>query len=437
MVSDRDPFAYLGMTVAPGELIDAVDNLWRTSARDTRRAPELLILSAVCRALYPVEAEGMALDVALHHALQRLGLDERTPGPAPAGVALALHRAFVASDATRRHFCPLDRAGDIPDLAFGPNAVRRFSEVELTAIIASLPLDPHFKARFDAKRLCQFQWLVVDEGYALPRQVAARYIPFLFSTWNAELGSIAPHPPSFAGPVEAAVCFLLSAPWENLVRDSRLDWRAFQIPWVMTLDDDLFAPSIPVPDPDTLSWIPVYLNDANGDFADEIEIPDCNDLVEDAAHALRDVNDETWERFVLARATPTMAGPIMHFFVRAFASREIDEFLFHITTVEACLGQSSDHRKGMKALPDGSNGATGRTAWRLSTLLEDCSAGPEFKSLFKERSRFVHGESMKAITAESRCLARALARRCVRGVIQHAPTTSREEFLSALVERRP
>jgi hypothetical protein len=425
--------------MTPALLIDAINKVWSSQTHDAYRTPELLELAQVCRTLYRQQAAGMALDIALHQALLRLGLEGRTFGPAPLQVAASIDRAFQAQGAIRWHYCPLDSAGEIPELAFGPNRVRRFSQAELTDLVAGLPLDPQFQARFDVARLCQFQWLVIEEPYDLPRTVPARYLPLLFKDWNTELGSIEPHPSLFTPAVEAAVCFLLAAPWEELVEQPSLDWRAFRIPWVLTLDSDLFAPSIPVPDPDTLSWIPHYRQDERGEIIDEVEFPDNTSLVGDAAAKLAGLDHRAWTRFRMAQASSVMAGPIVHFLVRAFTSRAVDEFLFHITTIEACLGQSKDHQEKNKKLPDGTTGATAKTAWRLSALLGDWTAGPEFKRLFKERSLFVHGESMTAISAASRGAARALARRCVAALIDQAPPrpTPRESFMQTLIDRRP
>lgn len=424
--------------MTPQPLIDAVDAIWATEAAQVLRTPELLSLVKTCRGLYPAEVKGMVVDLALQHALQRLGFDNRVIGPAPANVPAALHKAIVAPSAVRRHLCPLDLAGDIPKMSFGPNRVCNFSSDELLAILDESAVEPRFRARFDAKRFAQFQWMVVEETYEVTRSLGSRYVPFLHQVWDQELGAIEPHPPAFAPAVEAALCCLLTEPWEDLVERPEQDWRAFRIPWVMTLDSDLFSPSIPVPDPDTLTWIPHYIHGDHGELIDEIEVPDNEGLVDEAKEVLANLNHRAWTQFVMSRACPWMAGPIAHFFVRAFTSHGVDEFLFHITTIEACLGQSSDHQGKKKPLPDGSYGATGRTAWRLSALLGDWDAGPTFKALFKERSQFVHGETMSMISADSRRSARSLARRCVRALIESpADVSSREAFLDSLLNRLP
>lgn len=107
--------------MTPERLIEAIDRVWSMATKDVGRGFELQALMKTCRELYPTAATGMALDIVLHHALQRLGFDERAAGLASTDVAAKFHNAVLAPGAVRRHFCPLDSAGDLPDLSFGPN----------------------------------------------------------------------------------------------------------------------------------------------------------------------------------------------------------------------------------------------------------------------------------------------------------------------------
>jgi hypothetical protein len=56
---------------------------------------------------------------------------------------------------------------------------------------------------------------------------------------------------------------------------------------------------------------------------------------------------------------PLFETTIEHFFVRAFLEDPLDEFLAHITTIEAALGLKSDYP-----------GATKPVATRVSALLQ-------------------------------------------------------------------
>jgi hypothetical protein len=135
------------------------------------------------------------------------------------------------------------------------------------------------------------------------------------------------------------------------------------------------------------------------------------------------------------------AGPVQHFLVRAFATDGIDEFLAHITAIEAALGLPVDHVAAKRPRQSRSKnpGATARVAARLSTLLDDPGAGARYGALFDERSSFLHGRAMTDIPNEVRLDARRLARRCVCALIgeaiSEATPGSRDAFLDGLLQQ--
>ncbi|OYR18182.1 ymd domain protein, partial [Brucella grignonensis] len=72
-----------------------------------------------------------------------------------------------------------------------------------------------------------------------------------------------------------------------------------------------------------------------------------------------------------------------HFFVRGFRTDGIDEFLGHISTIEAALGLPLDHDPRARRRIGGKNpGATHRVALRISGLLKDVSFGKAYSKLF-------------------------------------------------------
>jgi hypothetical protein len=62
--------------------------------------------------------------------------------------------------------------------------------------------------------------------------------------------------------------------------------------------------------------------------------------------------------------------PIAHFLVRAFLAEGVDEFLAHITTIEAALGLRADYQKSFRLAPDRRKGmrATNRMRDRVAGL---------------------------------------------------------------------
>jgi hypothetical protein len=134
----------------PAELREAVEALWRVLVPGPENllklfeVPEFVRLRDICAQLYPAvhskESSG-AMDFALSDALQALGLPGR-PLPAdrhlalPAGIAAArLQAAFERTQARRVYLCPLDEAGDLPDLRFGPNRIVRLTAEKLEELV--------------------------------------------------------------------------------------------------------------------------------------------------------------------------------------------------------------------------------------------------------------------------------------------------------------
>lgn len=117
----------------------------------------------------------------------------------------------------------------------------------------------------------------------------------------------------------------------------------------------------------------------------------------------------------------------------AFLTEDIDEFVAHMTTVEAALGLHADYDRP---------GATSRLRARIAALLSDNSAADLHRELFSVRSCYLHGRGMEGrISSEKRKGARRLARRVVEALVARAkevsaPTT-REDFLSSLLDRAP
>jgi hypothetical protein len=95
--------------------------------------------------------------------------------------------------------------------------------------------------------------------------------------------------------------------------------------------------------------------------------------------------------------------------VRAFCVEGVDEFLAHITTIEAALGLQSDFP-----------GATRRMVKRVTTLLGALTDGDSYRHLFDLRSCYLHGRPMDEIPTKDRLLAHRLARRVVNGIADAA-----------------
>ena len=279
---------------------------------------------------------------------------------------------------------------------------------------------------------------MVTEEIKLDREPGARAVPFFFQL-REELGSTNPHAERFPRAVEDALSAILLAPWEDWVESPAFDWRPFHIPWVYTVDEDVFVRPAAPPSANSLSWEPRILTDSYGEEIEE-ERPTTLPLSKDALRASEFLNDLFWDVLEKSRKTTLFETPILHFLIRAFATEGINSFLAHVTLIEAALGLQSDHDRHQRAKLSGygNPGATFRVALRVAGLLCDKDAGDAFLQIFRARSEYLHGRSMSPLTQKERLLARHLARRTARTLAEaclsvSAPTT-RQTYLEGLTE---
>jgi hypothetical protein len=356
-----------------------------------------------------------------------------------------LVHAISMTTGTRLHLCPLDCAASLPDWTFGPNRIARLSPGELETLVAPARLLRHSAHWvFDSHRFSQFVWLLVEEPLNLdPRrlQYASSSMFALLSRRMGDIdGRIHPHRAAFPAAVEKALFALLLLPWEDVVRDSKLEWRPFRIPWIYTIDSDPFERPNPPPDPDSLTWTTLSLSASDGSSIED-EVPDQRHLDDAAVGGWTEPNDASWQRLTVALQSPLLNTPIQHFVVRAFVSDGIDEFLAHIVTIEAALGLKLDHCRSRRPhLSDGKNpGATLRLRQRCSNLLNDTAASDILKSLYRVRSDYIHGAHLIHIPETDRLAARRLARRVAAAQVDAAatePTICRETYLNGLLAGR-
>lgn len=438
------------MSGAPSKaMVSAMTELWDISAPGPDNlfsAPAFVRLREICQTEYPHAGHGGGPTFALGNALHALGLPCGLPSDAadlalPVDeAALQLDNAFRRRRGRRLHLCPLDLADDLPPMAFGPAQIQHFSAAELLDLVDAARLKRIFPGMvFDAKRLSQFHWLVVEERIEFQAPPEARAVPVLFMDLRQDLGRIEPHKGRLPQAVEDALFFLLLAPWEQWSTMPEVDWRGFRVPWVYTVDDDLFVRSSAPPFADTLSWEPHIINISH-DETIEIERPVCLRLDDSAIPALAAYDDAAWSAANRRRQSRLFETPIAHFFVRAFLTEDMDEVLAHITTIEAALGLRADYGASGRSRTSSHKrlSATKRVAARVAALLDDSSFANDYQRLFNVRSEFLHGRSMGAISTEERVLARRLSRQVVCALIhtadQGTPMT-RELYLEGLLDQ--
>jgi hypothetical protein len=429
---------------ASASLIRAVESLWRIprpGPDNLLAAPAFVALSELCREDYG----GGKPVFALSAALRSLGLPCQLPEAQsalsldPVAAANAIDQAYTRQSMRRRHLCPLDLADDLPPLAFGEARVAQFSVDELAMLFDAPRLARNFPNQIlDTSRLAQFHWLVVEEHVAIDRGAEARAVPFFSMTLDRDFGEIDPHLGRFPPAIEAALFFLLLAPWEDWARMPEIDWRGFRVPWIYTVDEDLFVrPSRP-PSADSLTLEPWIVEDRWGEEI-ELERPTSLPLDDDAQTGLATFTEAAWQELQAARATTLFETPIAHFVVRAFLADGMDEVMAHMTAIEAAMGLEMDHLRGMRPRPDPHAGRSpsDRVAARIAAILHDSTSVKTYRDLFRLRSQFVHGRAgLQKVSTQERISARRLARGIARGLVGLAAQARRprDEILSDLLD---
>lgn len=434
------------MAVIDPRFVQALSDLWsvRTSTAGLHAEPAFKQLEQVCADLYEGGGYNIGRALALNHAVRSLGAPCTQPHAAKAligDVATAaneLDTAFKQVHTRLTHICPLDYAEDLPRLEFGPVRLGRFEEAELEAIFDVTRLARYYPTRsLDTARLSQFHWLVVTEEVPVAASAGQRSMPEFCDFMDRDGGAIDPHKSLYPRAVETALFFLLLAPWEQWSTLNEVDWRGFRVPWVYSLNDDLFVSPAPPPDADSLSWQPVIFTTEDGDYV-ETDRPVEFTLTDAARDGMSQFCEEQWSRFQVGLHSDLLQTPIMHFLVRAFLSDGIDEFMAHLTTIEAALGLQADHHQRGREPQLKKWGATKRVGARLAAVMEDAKAAGLYADLFDLRSAFIHGrDGAEKIPTHKRVQARRLAAASAAAIVQHATrsTLSREDLLKELLDR--
>ncbi len=431
---------------APQAVIDAVSDLWAFKGPrpdNSFEMPEFLRLKAICIESYEGGSK-FWFSFTLSEILRSLGCPVYLPEgkrdlALPAGEAAALlHGTLTAGTAKVVHLCPLDWANDPPELTFGGHRLKQFSASDLQVVADAPRLARAFPGRrIDWDRLSQFHWLIVEESLPITTEPGERTSPFMYQVMG-DLGAIEAHESRFPTIVEQVLFLILLAPWEDWSEAQEVDWRGFRTPWVYSISDDLCVSLKALPSEDALTLVPnIYHDYATGEPV-EVEEP-ARFATSDSKVDLRDwVTDASWSDLSQALGSQLFEVPVLHFLVRAYHAHGIDEFIAHLTVIEASLGLKSDYGKKPKGDPRTKHRVTDVMAYRVATILGDGAAASEYQALFDLRSAYVHGRPMAAISSVDRFRARRLARRVVVALLQEAvgatqgASLNREQFLLGL-----
>lgn len=405
-------------------------------------APAFTQLCEVCRDSYRNSGE-TGPKYALDTALRSLGLpclyppEEQHLAGSVEDAVLALDEAFRATTVKRVHMAPLDVSGEIPEIDFGTCSIKRISKEEFERLIDKERLDrSHRPIQSDLDKLTDFSWMIVQENVKIEQEPNARAAPIFYTGLRVDFGQIEPHKKRFPCAFEDALTALLILPWEDWSTMKDFDWRPFHIPWVHTVDSDIFVRLAPLPSPDTLTWDYDCRERADG-IIEEIKVPCTIDIEIDENPIAAGKLNQYLSIIKHHSDNSILDTPVFHFFVSGFLENGIDEFLNHVIAIESILGVREDHIPSLRRNKTlyAKNRSTEIICCRVAGLLNEKKASSEYTHLFKLRSEFIHGRKSQIISSNDRVLARSLARKVVKGILDAAgdhPEQCRETFLNNL-----
>ena len=327
----------------------------------------------------------------------------------------------------------------------GSFEVRQFKPIELHKILQTRVNESFFPwAATEVDQLASHWFIYVKEQTAVP---PIGKIPINLN----EIGRLMLDYTAYPKPVESALCSLALFEWERDWWESVTDggqkgnkkdlesgWSRFHVPFVVRVDDNLLvspgrAPDIsrletvPEFDPNTneeVGEVPLVLVDLN---ASQTDILKC--VAKNACEVLASLRarGNDWQFFETA----------LGYFIKAFCAEDFEQLLWHITTLEALLGEKGD------GLPE-------KLARRVASILgktdqEQKALRRDFKELYDFRSTLVHGGKFrKQVYVGHLREARSLARKTLlwfmhflgnlqRGISKgrlHGKILTREEILT-------
>ena len=433
-----------GRSSSHSKFKDAVEALWRLPEEAFSTATTTPTYASFIASATPLcgAVRDFGGSISLSSALAGLGIPCGLPGNArhlamsaqEAGTQLLA--AFEATSFRRTHLIPLDLSDTLPKVTFGNSHVGRMSIEELRHHVGYDRLARiHGGGSFDLAGFQQFHWLIVEEQVPVKRGQDGRELYRFHFDASEDHGRIEPHQSQYPKAVEQALFWLALAPWERWVESPQFGWRGFHVPWVYTVDHDLFATLRQPPSPDTLSWEEHLVYNGDGEPVEQTRPIACwlSEDIDAELTAHFNLRGSAIARFDELELLQT---PMPHFLTRAYLSNGIDEFLGHLLAIEAGVGLPGDRGRkdsaGKKTVD--TRGPSERIVARLAALL-DVPSAESYRELFKARSVFLHGRSMPAIPAHQVILARSLARRVVDALVlanQADPSLERGAFVDAL-----
>jgi len=330
---------------------------------------------------------------------------------------------------------------------FGSFEVRRFKASELREILQTSVNKVFFPwAATEADQLASYWFIYLKE------QTQAPQIGKISINLN-EVGRLRLDYTAYPKAVEFALYPLVLFEWERdwwkvisgegqkrEEKDLESGWNRFHVPFLIRLDDNLLVSPGRAPDVSRLETVPDFDPQTNEEIGEvPLVLVDLNEgqtdllktFVKNATHLLANLRagENDWQFFDIA----------LGYFIKAFCAEGFEQLLWHITTLEALLGEKGE-------------GVTEKLARRSASILgktnqEQKALRQQFRELYDFRSTLVHGGNFKKQVYVGHLReARSLARRTLlwflhflsnlqRGVSEgrlHEKIPTRQEILTIM-----
>jgi hypothetical protein len=289
---------------------------------------------------------------------------------------------------------------------FGTFSIRKFTQAELNDQLSNRVNEVFYPyARIDVERIRDYWFICVSGSEKSPR---LGYLDLDLSDIYRVHPTYTAHEPV----VESTLRQLALYNWEDMDPYLQADkdpkeafWLRFHVPFTLRVDDNLLGWPRRAPDLSTLDMVPIIL-DTREEVGEEPDIrfhlnqPETESFVEftqrTGTHlsSVRERSD-TWNFLDIA----------LGFFIKAYFAHGLEQLLWHITTIEALLGQKEDE------------GVRGPLARRITSILGNTNKEKEtlkkqFNELYDFRCALVHGQVFKKDVYKGHLRnARSIARR--------------------------
>jgi len=301
-----------------------------------------------------------------------------------------------------------------PSMDFGTYQVRRFAVSDLEAILQNRINKIFYPwAVIDIKQLQDYWFLHLTESTSISR-LGWIYIDTSQSRTKWASVEYSQYPKVVESALQVLALFDWQADWwkrssiqehEQQKEDLKRGWFRFDIPFVLRVDDNWLDSPRGVPDLSRLETESIPDNTTGEEIGtrplvcihlDKDETDQLLALSQRAKSLLADlrIQQNDWQFVEIA----------LGYFIKAFFTQGLEQLLWHLTTLEALLGE-----KG--------KGVTERLAQRVSSILgksehERKAFKKQFKDLYRFRSDLVHGNQFQGQVFASHLKdARDLARR--------------------------